>query len=493
MTEILEQYRAVELQLDLANQYVPNTIVTSGLDARGRNLNLTITNAGTEADLEDSIVWLAWHHNDVGNSGIRKFTEVDASKGKYTCNFPVNMAHLGTATCSVIVTDDGPTFFLPSLEFTITIQSAIFDGQEADTDDDFSDLQEAMGNLKTVLNEAVSQLEDQSGLFDAAMAKWDADYEASEDARDQAYQTAEAARENAYEAAEAARNSAYQTAEGARDDLYEEAEAAREQESDAAVAAANSAATAANQAAQNVQDALEGDLDPLFSDYLDSKKDVAGGFVSYENRVVADGVTIENNNNVIGLKDSGIQSQHLDQGAVTTNAIADANVTEPKMADGSVSTRAIADLADLRGEMGLGDTLGALPVGCGGTGSTNIADAVYPVGSIYMSVNSTNPSTLFGGTWTQLMDVFLLACGNNYSAGSTGGEAEHALTTNETPNHMHYYSGSDKPMSGGSLMPYIVKGTSSSLVNMTVNYSGSGGAHNNMPPYLAVYAWKRTA
>lgn len=115
---------------------------------------------------------------------------------------------------------------------------------------------------------------------------------------------------------------------------------------------------------------------------------------------------------------------------------------------------------------------------------------VYPVGSIYMSVNNTNPSTLFGGTWEQLKDRFLLAAGNTYSAGSTGGEATHTLTVNEMPSHNHPYyrytnSGKDGP--GGFYKVDYENNT---------GYTGSAGGgqpHNNMPPYLAVYVWKRTA
>lgn len=61
----------------------------------------------------------------------------------------------------------------------------------------------------------------------------------------------------------------------------------------------------------------------------------------------------------------------------------------------------------------------------------------YPIGSIYLSVNNTNPETIFGGKWEQIKDKFLLACGSTYSNGSTGGEATHKLTTNEIPAHSH--------------------------------------------------------
>ena len=44
----------------------------------------------------------------------------------------------------------------------------------------------------------------------------------------------------------------------------------------------------------------------------------------------------------------------------------------------------------------------------------------YPVGSIYLSINSTSPDELFGGTWEQIKDTFLLACGDTYAAGIYG-------------------------------------------------------------------------
>lgn len=119
---------------------------------------------------------------------------------------------------------------------------------------------------------------------------------------------------------------------------------------------------------------------------------------------------------------------------------------------------------------------------------------VYSVGSIYISTNSTSPSELFGGTWEQIKDRFLLACGDSYSAGAIGGESTHILTVNEMPQHKH-----------GILMSQ--QGGASEVACQSV-FSGAKGAynyadycanngdsypHNNMPPYLAVYIWKRTA
>lgn len=140
----------------------------------------------------------------------------------------------------------------------------------------------------------------------------------------------------------------------------------------------------------------------------------------------------------------------------------------------------------------------------GNVKQATLVDMVYPVGSIYISVNTTNPGTLFGGTWEQIKDRFILAAGGSYTVGSTGGEATHTLTVNEMPRHSHdriacqnYYLG-DKglPFNGTEQSAALI--TTSGASNQSAGYygtipSGGSAAHNNMPPYLAVYMWKRTA
>ena len=86
---------------------------------------------------------------------------------------------------------------------------------------------------------------------------------------------------------------------------------------------------------------------------------------------------------------------------------------------------------------------------------------IYPVGSIYMSINSTDPSELFGGEWEQIKDRFLLACGTTYSNGATGGEATHTLTTNEMPTHSHSIG------KGGALYLLNNSATASGYSNVT--------------------------
>ena len=121
----------------------------------------------------------------------------------------------------------------------------------------------------------------------------------------------------------------------------------------------------------------------------------------------------------------------------------------------------------------------------------DVIDIIYPVGSIYMSVNSTDPGSLFTGTtWVRIKDTFLLAAGDDYEAGDTGGEAEHTLTLDEVPAHDHgnYVYRNGTQFGWAELQP-----TGSHIDMAMLNSVGGGQAHNNMPPYLAVYMWKRTA
>ena len=126
-------------------------------------------------------------------------------------------------------------------------------------------------------------------------------------------------------------------------------------------------------------------------------------------------------------------------------------------------------------------------------------NSIYPIGSIYLSVNNTNPSTLFGGTWERIKDKFILTAGDKYAAGSTGGEETHKLTVYEMPTHYHdgimYPNSSDRislSMAGntGYNLSWNRSGNGTRSDIYTTNAGGSQ-AHNNMPPYLTVYCWKR--
>lgn len=159
---------------------------------------------------------------------------------------------------------------------------------------------------------------------------------------------------------------------------------------------------------------------------------------------------------------------------------------------------------------------------------TTLMNMVYPVGSIYMSVNATSPASLFGGTWEQIQDRFLLATGSTYNAGSTGGSATHthttpatttggtAITVAQMPSHHHI---ENIETGDGGIVPLVTNLTGGSVSSdfrqkqegwkagtpITTADSGYNQAHTHsqvatttsatstLPPYLAVYMWKRTA
>lgn len=122
------------------------------------------------------------------------------------------------------------------------------------------------------------------------------------------------------------------------------------------------------------------------------------------------------------------------------------------------------------------------------------AQGAYPVGAIYLSVTNVNPATLFGGTWEAIGGRFLLGANSTYAAGSTGGESAHKLTTSEMPRHNHTLDSYN--VSAGNTTAYMTVQAQAKVGyngNVQTLYTGGDGSHNNMPPYLAVYMWKRTA
>lgn len=116
-----------------------------------------------------------------------------------------------------------------------------------------------------------------------------------------------------------------------------------------------------------------------------------------------------------------------------------------------------------------------------------LLDRTYPVGAIYLSTAATDPGTLFGGTWERIKDRFLLAAGDTYAAGETGGESEVTLSRYQLPGAV-WASGS-----GENAIVTSTSGAAGTGYGMYTQADDWGQAHNNMPPYLAVYVWRRTA
>lgn len=125
-----------------------------------------------------------------------------------------------------------------------------------------------------------------------------------------------------------------------------------------------------------------------------------------------------------------------------------------------------------------------------------VVDLIYPVGSIYMSVNSANPSTFIGGTWipwgSGRVPVGVDEDSDYFAyAEQIGGEATHTLTTEEMPDHNHGVWGRSVYSGTGSYIALCNKANSST--SYVTSDKGGGKAHNNLQPYIACYMWKRTS
>lgn len=193
------------------------------------------------------------------------------------------------------------------------------------------------------------------------------------------------------------------------------------------------------------------------------------------------------------------------------------------MADTKISALTAASLAALTNE---------LPINEGGTSKkltvAQIASLIYPIGSIYISVDSADPGTLFGGTWEAFgagrVLVGLDSSDTDFdTAEETGGAKTHTLTTTEMPVHTHVQDSHNHTQDShnhvirsqtattGSATSYehgtldtssaeteatevtdgkIATNQAATAVNQN---AGSGGAHNNLQPYIVVYMFKRTA
>lgn len=142
---------------------------------------------------------------------------------------------------------------------------------------------------------------------------------------------------------------------------------------------------------------------------------------------------------------------------------------------------------------------------------SNFLLAAHPVGSIYQTISPENPSVTFGGgTWERIEGRFIMGASDTYPAGSTGGEAEHTLTESELPNlqgsiiahktENDNYASMWQAANGvfknstkwsGFTDPHKAEyPTPASIKDITFN-AGGDQPHNNLPPYIAVYIWRR--
>ncbi len=206
-----------------------------------------------------------------------------------------------------------------------------------------------LGPYSDQVDRLIREAESIIDAWNAQMKAQQAAYLAAEAKRDESYAAAESGRNSKYAQAERDRNARFEQSETARQQTFNTNEADRGRRSNEAVQAANQATERANDAAAQVEQALQGNLDPMFRDWIDAQKDVAGGLVSYDKyqqeMVVADGETLLKTGSTLSVKEKGLEAKH------------------------------VKDLAAFRGALGLGSTTEALPVANGGTGANTIEGA----------------------------------------------------------------------------------------------------------------------
>ena len=124
--------------------------------------------------------------------------------------------------------------------------------------------------------------------------------------------------------------------------------------------------------------------------------------------------------------------------------------------------------------------------------------ATYGVGAIYLSLSATSPASIYGGTWTQIKDRFLVGAGSRNVAGNWGGTEYVTLTADQIPAHTHTVSmarrdGSTVAWSTASAIGRYSGDSGGAAFTMASGYAGGGNYHENRPPYYVVYIWRRTA
>ena len=220
------------------------------------------------------------------------------------------------------------------------------------------------------------------------------------------------------------------------------------------------------------------------------------------------------------------------------NRVSDTDMNEIKSVVNAICDTVDANTTDIRDIETRVDTLEAK------TAVKVIIDVVYPVGSIYITKDSTNPGTTWPGTtWTrEAQGRCIIGIGTGYTTvGATGGSSTVTLDatqipshTHTIPNHTHTFSGTTRDsgwhshsisanytsnvnhahyghdsvcatginennnagnpiISGAGTHSHSYSGTTSSNNGGNTGSTGRGGSHNNMQPYIVMYIWRRTA
>lgn len=118
---------------------------------------------------------------------------------------------------------------------------------------------------------------------------------------------------------------------------------------------------------------------------------------------------------------------------------------------------------------------------------------MYPVGHVLISFDSANPAK-YGTVWERTGEGrMLIGVSSDYAVGATGGEAEHTLTVDELAPHEHNITPVNTTGTAGSSTAIWFKYSAANEGSLRTDATGTGQPHNNMPPYIAVYMWRRVS
>ena len=127
----------------------------------------------------------------------------------------------------------------------------------------------------------------------------------------------------------------------------------------------------------------------------------------------------------------------------------------------------------------------------------NFLNLCWPIGSYYWTNKNISPEKLFGWKWQKIEGKFIYAADDNRKVDSTGGEERVKLTISEMPSHIH------TPEGGGNFVKHLKEGVMCSAgpcyvsilkydqYCLSTSSTGRDQPHENIPPYIAAFCWKR--
>ena len=206
----------------------------------------------------------------------------------------------------------------------------------------------------------------------------------------------------------------------------------------------------------------------LSADSISVTNDISANNVTVANKTKTKALEVDENATVTGKVSAGSTeiTNGLSAGSISTEgevSAGSAEITGTVSADNAIIANLITDIAvSSTKAVGYDDTGKLIPINGVADNATNITSIltglsaantdtssiyyklmklIYPVGSLYWSSKSTNPASLFGGTWVQIKDKFVLACGDTYtSSGATGGASSVTLSVSNMPSHTHSFT-----------------------------------------------------